>query len=64
MMSNDTQLTCSICLINIDNNSNNIIKTECNHTFHSNCFLQNVAFNGFDCPTKRLRGKASLTQLS
>ena len=49
----ELELTCSICLINIDNTSNNIIKTECNHVFHSNCFLQNVAFNGFDCPNCR-----------
>jgi len=52
-MSIDIKLVCSICLINIDNTSNNIIKTECNHVFHSNCFLQNVAFNGFDCPNCR-----------
>lgn len=47
------ELVCSICLINIDNTSKNIIKTECNHVFHSNCFLQNVAFNGFGCPNCR-----------
>jgi hypothetical protein len=52
-MTTDRDLICSICLINIDNTSNNIIKTECNHVFHSNCFLQNVAFNGFDCPNCR-----------
>jgi len=40
---------CSICLeknqIEI-----NYIKTECGHEFHSNCFLTNVAYNGFNCP--------------
>lgn len=52
-MSTDTELICSICLIDIDDTKKNIIKTECNHVFHSNCFLQNVAFNGFDCPNCR-----------
>jgi hypothetical protein len=49
----ELELTCSICLNNIDDISKNIIKTECNHIFHSTCFLQNVAFNGFDCPNCR-----------
>ena len=52
-MSNDTDLVCSICLCDIDNISKNIIKTECCHIFHSNCFLKNVAFNGFNCPNCR-----------
>lgn len=46
------ELTCSICLDNI-NVSINIIKTQCNHCFHSNCFLQNAAHNGFSCPMCR-----------
>lgn len=49
----ELELVCSICLINIDDTSKNIIKTDCNHIFHSSCFLQNVAFNGFDCPNCR-----------
>lgn len=54
-MSNDTKLdlTCSICLCDIDDISKNIIKTECCHIFHSNCFLKNVAYNGFNCPNCR-----------
>jgi hypothetical protein len=48
----NTELICSICLDNI-NASINIIKTECKHCFHSNCFLQNVAHNGFSCPMCR-----------
>ncbi len=45
-------ICCAICLDNIDI-SLNIIKTECNHCFHSNCFLQNAAHNGFNCPMCR-----------
>jgi hypothetical protein len=52
-MSTDTEIICSICLIIITDTSKNIIKTECEHIFHSNCFLKNVAFNGFDCPNCR-----------
>jgi len=52
-MSSDTETICSICLIIITDTSKNIIKTECEHIFHSNCFLKNVAFNGFDCPNCR-----------
>ena len=52
-MTTDIELVCSICLNSIDDTTNNIIKTECNHIFHSSCFLQNVAFNGFDCPNCR-----------
>ena len=46
------ELTCSICLDNIIEKLN-IIKTECNHCFHSNCFLQNASHNGFSCPMCR-----------
>lgn len=45
-------LCCSICLDDIDI-SMNVIKTECRHCFHSNCFLQNAAHNGFNCPLCR-----------
>jgi hypothetical protein len=45
-------LCCSICLDDIDI-SMNVIKTECKHCFHSNCFLQNAAHNGFNCPLCR-----------
>ena len=50
-MSSDS-VCCAICLDNIDI-SLNVIKTECNHCFHSNCFLQNAAHNGFNCPMCR-----------
>lgn len=43
---------CPICFEVMDNEKNNI-KTECGHEFHSNCFLTNVAHNGFDCPCCR-----------
>lgn len=43
---------CPICYDVIENNNNNI-KTECGHEFHSNCFLENVAHNGFSCPCCR-----------
>ena len=43
---------CPICFETMDNKNNNI-KTECGHEFHSNCFLTNVAHNGFDCPCCR-----------
>jgi hypothetical protein len=45
-------LCCSICLDDIDV-SMNVIKTECKHCFHSKCFLQNAAHNGFNCPLCR-----------
>ena len=45
-------ICCAICLDNVDA-SMNIIKTECNHCFHSKCFLQNAAHNGFSCPMCR-----------
>jgi hypothetical protein len=43
---------CPICFEVMKNDSNNI-KTECGHEFHSNCFLANVAHNGFNCPCCR-----------
>ena len=43
---------CPICFEVMENDSNKI-KTECGHEFHSNCFLTNVAHNGFDCPCCR-----------
>ena len=42
------ELTCPICLDEIDPLIN-IIRTECKHCFHSNCFLKNAAHNGFNC---------------
>jgi len=48
----DEEICCAICLDAVDV-SMNVIKTECNHCFHSNCFLQNAAHNGFSCPMCR-----------
>ena len=46
------ELICPICLDEIDPLIN-IIRTECHHYFHSNCFLQNAAHNKFNCPMCR-----------
>lgn len=46
------EICCAICLDAVDV-SMNVIKTECRHCFHSNCFLQNAAHNGFSCPMCR-----------
>jgi hypothetical protein len=43
---------CPICF-DLIVDINNLIKTECGHEFHSNCFLTNVAHNGFNCPCCR-----------
>ena len=48
----EEEVSCAICLECIDL-SMNVIKTECRHCFHSNCFLQNAAHNGFNCPMCR-----------
>ena len=42
------QANCSICLENIG--IGNSVITECGHSFHANCLMKNVAFNGFGCP--------------
>jgi hypothetical protein len=52
-MSNQLQLQteCPICMDPFEvGNTNNLVVTECGHTFHCNCLMQNVAHNGFDCP--------------
>lgn len=46
------EIVCAICLDGVDI-SMNVIKTECKHCFHSTCFLQNAAHNGFSCPMCR-----------
>ena len=46
------EIVCAICLDSVDI-SMNVIKTECKHCFHSTCFLQNAAHNGFSCPMCR-----------
>jgi len=40
---------CPICLCEIEGRKN-IVTTECGHTFHCKCLMQNVAHNGFACP--------------
>ena len=40
---------CPICLCDIDGPNNKVV-TECGHTFHCSCLMQNVAHNGFGCP--------------
>jgi hypothetical protein len=39
-MNQDNDLACPICLTDIEN-KNNISTTECKHTFHTACLLQN-----------------------
>lgn len=43
---------CAICFDEIDIHVN-CITTECNHRFHSRCFLTNASRNGFGCPMCR-----------
>ncbi len=43
---------CAICFDDI-NIHVNCITTECNHRFHSSCFLTNASRNGFGCPMCR-----------
>jgi len=46
------QIECPICYDEIDIKKN-CITTECGHTFHCKCLLQNAATNGFACPMCR-----------
>jgi hypothetical protein len=43
---------CPICLTTINGDNNKVI-TECGHTFHCICLMQNVSVNGFACPCCR-----------
>jgi hypothetical protein len=45
-------VTCSICIDDIEGSSNKMT-TDCGHCFHTKCFLQHVAHNGFTCPLCR-----------
>jgi len=47
-----TAITCSICIDDIEGSSNKMT-TDCGHCFHTKCFLQHVAHNGFTCPLCR-----------
>jgi len=42
-------IECPICYVDI-NPGKNCVTTECGHTFHTNCLMKNVVFNGFGCP--------------
>ena len=50
--SNQENMECPICYDEIDIKKN-CITTECGHTFHCKCLLQNAATNGFSCPMCR-----------
>ena len=43
------QNECPICMDDIIGLSNRVT-TECGHTFHCSCLMQNAAHNGFGCP--------------
>jgi hypothetical protein len=51
-MSSQQNIECPICYDDIDVKKN-CITTECGHTFHCKCLLQNAATNGFACPMCR-----------
>jgi len=42
-------MECPICMEGIEV-TKNCVTTECGHSFHANCLMRNVAFNGFGCP--------------
>jgi hypothetical protein len=48
-MANKSCIECPICMDDIDI-TKNCVTTECSHTFHCSCLLQNAAHNGFGCP--------------
>ena len=43
-------IDCPICMDCIESTTKNCVTTECGHSFHANCLMQNVAHNGFGCP--------------
>lgn len=51
---NSNPLECPICMDTIEGLSNRVI-TECGHTFHCSCLMQNTAHNGFGCPYCRAK---------
>ena len=54
---NNTEDCCPICLMDLrvenKKNSNNMVTTECGHTFHTNCLMSSVVHGGFKCPCCR-----------
>jgi hypothetical protein len=47
--SNETCMSCPICMDVVDSTKNCII-TECGHSFHARCIMENITHNGFGCP--------------
>jgi len=45
----DIIIECPICMEPIEG-VNNKVTTECGHSFHCKCIMQNAAHNGFGCP--------------
>ena len=45
---------CPICMDTIEGLCNRVI-TECGHSFHCSCLMQNAAHNGFGCPYCRTK---------
>lgn len=48
-MTDNSCIECPICM-DIIVLGKNCVTTECGHTFHCSCLLQNAAHNGFGCP--------------
>ena len=48
--------TCSICLKDLYFGNANTLKTKCNHSFHTNCFLKSLENNN-KCPICRKKIK-------
>jgi len=44
-------MECPICFENIGDK--NCLVTDCGHSFHTSCLMQNVSVNGFGCPCCR-----------
>lgn len=45
---------CPICLVSMESGTDkNKVTTDCGHCFHTNCLMQNVVRNGFECPLCR-----------
>jgi hypothetical protein len=45
---------CPICMEEIIGQNNKVV-TECGHTFHCSCLMQNASHNGFGCPYCRFK---------
>ncbi len=48
------QNECPICM-DLISGANNRVVTECGHSFHCSCLMQNTAHNGFGCPFCRTK---------